>query len=46
MWDYFGKGAFSGKMDDDGPVSNLSLRFGPVGIDSICVVGEGWDNVV
>ena len=39
-------GAFSGEMDDDGPIPNSSLSFCPVEIDSICVVGEGWDNVV
>ena len=39
-------GAFSGEMDNNGPVPNSSLSFCPVEIDSICVVGEGSDNVV
>ena len=33
-------------MDDDGPISNLSLRFGPVGIDSRYVAEEDLDIVV
>ena len=38
-------GAFSGEMDYDGPISNLSLSFCPVEIDSVCVVGEDLGSV-